>query len=130
MREKRQAVADRGDAQFGEQFDRVFIERVCRRDPAIRANLLALEDFQSADEFGALFLDRNSSELTVVVQADDAGVAVDVPMLIPVESDGPASRLPSAHHVPESLVALAFVQSRIGDCRERPPGSGEHPPRS
>ena len=117
MREKRQAVADRGYAQFGQQFDRIFIERVCRSDPAIRANLLALEDFESADKFGALFLNRNSSEFAVVVQADDAGVPVDVSMLIPVQSDGPVPRLPSSHHIPESLVTLALVQSRIGIVR-------------
>src|SRR5215813_11788831 len=79
--------------------------------------MFAFENFEPAQKLRALLVKRNSGELTVVVQADHSGVAIHVSMLISVESDGPSTCLPPADYIPEFLVALAFVKSRIDVVR-------------
>src|ERR1700742_4654218 len=81
-----------------------------RRDPAVGANALALENFESVDELPALLLEGNAREFTVAIEADDAGVTVDVAVLISVQPDGPSACLPAPYDIPEVFVPFAFVQ--------------------
>src|SRR6266404_832266 len=112
-RESEVPVTDRGDAELGEERHRGGIKGIAGGNPDMRLDALALKNLHPAPEFRFLFCSRNTSEFGFLFDRNDSPMARHIPVLVSVQGDGPAARLPTSNALPKILDGRFDLENRI-----------------
>jgi hypothetical protein len=87
---EKEAIADNGDTKFLQHQQGVLVEAVRWRHERLQTDAVGVEDLHRPQQFLALPLERQSSKLTLGVDAQQSGVCRLVKVLVAVQSNAPS----------------------------------------